>query len=202
MSDQAWQSRIVGNAIVPVAEILANPKNAREHGDQQKETMRGILDEVGIVAPVIVNQRTGLLVNGHMRIALAAERGVTEWPVVYVDLSEEEEVLVLATLDPVGTLVNFENKVATELLAGMAVESDAVRLLLTGVAQQAKIRQPGDLLRENRFDLPFTYLSFKRYVVPLSEEEHDDLKRLLQHHVDETGVRFGFVNRLVTNANA
>ncbi|MCY7417624.1 MAG: hypothetical protein LH650_03855, partial [Chloroflexi bacterium] len=50
---------------------------------------------MGWVQEVVVNNRTGYLVDGHLRAQLAISRDEATIPVVYVDLSEEEEALVL-----------------------------------------------------------------------------------------------------------
>ena len=51
-----------------------------------------------------MNQRSGFVVDGHARVALALSRGEATVPVLYVDLEPEEEALVLATLDPISAM--------------------------------------------------------------------------------------------------
>ena len=97
-----WENRIVGEGLEDPEQLLANPKNYRIHPRGQQQQMEAIFDKVGIVQRVIVNRRTGHLVDGHMRVQLAMGR-VSEIPVVYVDLTQEEEDLVLATLIPLVT---------------------------------------------------------------------------------------------------
>ena len=60
--------------------------------------MTGALGEVGWVAELLVNQTTGHVVRGHLRLELALARGGLAVPVTYVELSEDEERLVLASL--------------------------------------------------------------------------------------------------------
>ena len=99
-----WQSRIVGTADVPPAELIPNPRNWRAHPGAQADALADVLDRVGYVATVLVNQRTGKLVDGHLRVELALRRKQATVPVTYVDLTDEEEQLVLATLDPVAAM--------------------------------------------------------------------------------------------------
>jgi len=59
----SWRNRIVGYRDVPVGEILSNPRNARVHGWAQEAALTDVLERVGIVQNVILNQRTGRLVE-------------------------------------------------------------------------------------------------------------------------------------------
>jgi ParB-like chromosome segregation protein Spo0J len=86
---------------------------------------------------VIVNRTTGHLVDGHLRAALARERGETMIPVVYVELSDAEERLVLATLDPLGALAEQDGPALTALLDGVSVDDLALRALLDELGASA-----------------------------------------------------------------
>ena len=95
-------------------QLLANPKNWRIHPKAQQDALAGVLAEVGWVQDIIVNKRTGFVVDGHARVALAISAG-ERVPVVYVDLSENEEALILATLDPLSAMAVTDE----DLLAGL-----------------------------------------------------------------------------------
>ena len=64
----AWANRITGHGEEAPDQLLANPSNWRNHPKAQREALREVLDSVGYVAQVIVNQRTGQLVDGHLRV--------------------------------------------------------------------------------------------------------------------------------------
>jgi ParB-like chromosome segregation protein Spo0J len=99
-----WRNRIVGHADVSPGELVPNPRNWRTHPAEQQRAMAGVLGEVGWVAEVLVNRATGNVVDGHLRIKLALARDEPTVPVTYVDLSDEEERVVLASLDPIAAL--------------------------------------------------------------------------------------------------
>ena len=67
-SDKAWKTRIVGHDRVDPSQLTANPNNHRLHPVKQQKVIRGSLEELGIIKSVIVNKRTGLLVDGHERL--------------------------------------------------------------------------------------------------------------------------------------
>lgn len=95
-----WRNRIVAHGEEDPAQLLANPANWRLHPGLQQEALESVMDEVGWVDTIIVNQRSGYVVDGHLRVSLALRRGEKTVPVQYVDLTDEEEQLILATLDP------------------------------------------------------------------------------------------------------
>ena len=96
--------------------------------------LAGVLDEVGYIATVLVNRRTGRLVGGHLRVDLARVRGEATIPVTYVDLSEDEERLVLASLDPLAAMATTDEAKLREILADVSVDSEALAAMLAGLA--------------------------------------------------------------------
>ena len=113
---QPWQNRIVKYGEAPASSFLANPNNWRIHPIRQQNAVDDALDTVGWVDSVKVNLRTSpewpegergveTMVDGHMRVTLALRRGDnTPVPVVYLDLTPDEEAFTLATLDPLAAL--------------------------------------------------------------------------------------------------
>lgn len=130
----AWESRIVGHGEAAPADLVGNPRNWRTHPKAQRDALAGVLDQVGWVQDVIVNKRTGYLVDGHARVAVAAQRGEASVPVVYVDLSEDEELLILATLDPLAAMAEADTEVLADLLAAVTSEDAALTSMLDALA--------------------------------------------------------------------
>lgn len=137
-----WRSRIVGQGTENPDQLLANPLNWRIHPRHQQEALQGVLDEVGWVQQVIVNQRTGHVVDGHLRVALALRREEPKVPVLYVDLSEDEERLILATLDPIAALAVADKEQLSVLLDGISVRSAEVAALVESVSRQHGVEAP------------------------------------------------------------
>ena len=103
-----WRNRITGHADVGAGPARPEPRNWRTHPAEQQRALTGALGEVGWVAQVLVNTTTGHVVDGHLRVELALERNEPTVPVTYVELSEDEERLVLATLDPLAAMADAE----------------------------------------------------------------------------------------------
>lgn len=113
-----WQNRIVGEAMVDAAELHANPLNFRTHGADQQRALNGAIERLGWIQRVIVNKRTGLIVDGHLRAQLAL-RHEQQVPVIYVDLDEEEERIALASIDPIAAMAGQDDANLAQLLAGI-----------------------------------------------------------------------------------
>lgn len=130
-----WRSRIVGHGEEAPDQLLANPANWRVHPKAQQDALAGVLGEIGWVQSVIVNKRTGHLVDGHLRVSLALRDEASSIPVVYVDLSPEEEALVLATIDPLAAMAAVDQEQLESLLAEVSTSSPDVQKLLSGMTK-------------------------------------------------------------------
>lgn len=106
---ETWKNRIVGYDVVEADQLLAHPSNWRIHPKAQQDALTGVLDDVGWVQEIIVNKTTGHVVDGHMRVEVALTRGESV-PVKYVELSEAEEQLILATIDPISAMAGADNE--------------------------------------------------------------------------------------------
>lgn len=137
----AWRNRIVGSGDVAPDQLVANPRNWRTHPGPQRDALRGSLGEVGWVQQVMVNRRTGLVVDGHARVEEALSRGEPTVPVLYVDLDPEEEALVLATLDPIGAMAAADTSKLKELLAEVNTPDSGLQALLDELG--ASLPRPG-----------------------------------------------------------
>jgi hypothetical protein len=140
----AWRNRIVGTGEVAAEDLVANPRNWRTHPAAQRAALRGSLSEVGWVQQVMVNRRTGFVVDGHARVEEALSRHEAMVPVLYVDLSPEEEALVLATLDPIGAMATRDDAKLAELLAGISIDDAGLAALLGNLAPRKSGRTDPD----------------------------------------------------------
>jgi len=83
-------------------ELEDNPKNWRQHPNQQLLALRDIIAEVGWAGALLYNERTGRLIDGHARKKIA--RKGEKLPVLVGSWTEEEERKILLTLDPIGSM--------------------------------------------------------------------------------------------------
>jgi ParB-like chromosome segregation protein Spo0J len=121
---------------MPAAKFAANPLNARTHPKLQQAALVGSLTELGWIQNVIVNKTTGNVVDGHARIVEALKLGGdTPVPYVEVELSEAEERLALATLDPISAMAGYDKAQLDALLRDVNTGDAALQTMLAELAQ-------------------------------------------------------------------
>lgn len=83
---------------VPINELRASEYNPRKHSKEQADQLKESIKRFGLIDPVICNsapERKNVIIGGHFRVEVAKEMGMTNVPVVYVqitDLNKEKEL--------------------------------------------------------------------------------------------------------------
>jgi ParB-like chromosome segregation protein Spo0J len=150
---QTLRSRIVSLGESAPDQLLANPLNFRRHPPEQLEALRGSIGTLGWVKPVLVNRVTGHVLDGHARVEEALRQEIPSIPVLYVDLTPDEEKLALAVLDPITGMAYQDDRLLTELLAGIQVDSPELNVFLAAQALEAA-PPPPDLQEYDESDGP------------------------------------------------
>lgn len=138
-----WRNRIVREGEEAPDQLLAHPRQWRIHPGAQQSALEGVLSQVGWVQRVIVSQRTGHVLDGHLRVMLALRRGEPTVPVVYVDVDEAEEDLILATIDPLSAMASADEQKLGELLAGVQTGDEAIKRMLAELAEEVGVEGYG-----------------------------------------------------------
>lgn len=131
-----WRNRIIASGQEAPDQLLANPFNARIHPKPQQDALTGVLNLVGWIAPVIVNQRTGHVIDGHLRVSLALSKGEKTIPVDYVDLDENEEKILLASFDYITSMAVYDREAVDTLLQQVNSDDNDVQALLAAMGQE------------------------------------------------------------------
>ena len=105
-----YPNRMVRVDDVPPQDLIPHPDNWRLHSELQKSSVDLALTNIGQLQRIVVNEPTGRVIDGHLRLALATEHGEKTVPVQYVDLDEAEEAAALATFDPLGDMAYEDGK--------------------------------------------------------------------------------------------
>lgn len=77
--------------IVSLSSLKPAEYNPRQIDDKSMAGLKASLEKFGVVQEVVANKRTRTIVGGHQRVRALQESGVTEVPVVWVDLDEDDE---------------------------------------------------------------------------------------------------------------
>ena len=102
---------------VPIASLKAAPFNPRSISRKDFDALKRSIKQHGWVEPVVVNQRSGNIVGGHMRVNAARELGHDEVPVTYVDLDYAHEVALNIALNRIHGV--FDDDSLAELIADL-----------------------------------------------------------------------------------
>lgn len=141
----AWESRIIGLEKQPANQLLAHPYNARRHPSWQRDALRASLNTLGVVAPVIVNQRTGHVLDGHARVEeyLAKDEHALV-DVLLVDVEPEQEAQFLATFDYITYMAEFDKDILSGLLEKIDISAPEMEALIKDLQQAENLIMPDE----------------------------------------------------------
>lgn len=150
MAALAWRNRILRYETVSPETLQPHLMNWRLHPKRQEEALAGALSQVGWVQTIMLNQRTGNMIDGHLRVKLALRRREPEVPIIIVDLSEIEERMVLATLDPIAGMAGTDNERLKALLAEIETTDASVQSMFDQMAEEAGVEKKSNLLPKDK----------------------------------------------------
>lgn len=146
----AWRNRIIRYDQVDPETLKPHLMNWRLHPKRQEEALAGALSQVGWVQTIMINQRTENMIDGHLRVKLALRRREPLVPIIVVDLSEREERMVLATLDPIAGMAGTDNDKLKALLADIETTDSAVQSMFDQMAAEAGVEKKSNLLPKDK----------------------------------------------------
>ena len=136
---QQWQNRIVGHEDVDPMTLRGHTKNIRTHASAQRRLLEAALDDLGHVGKIVVSQRTRRVLNGHLRVELAIGRDAETIPVTWIDVDEDEELVVLAFFDQIGEGAEIDPAKLKSTLSQVTTESDGLRTMLADWAASYQV---------------------------------------------------------------
>ncbi len=77
-----------------IGDLKPSDYNPRSWNEDTTEQLTESIKRFGLVDPILVNgsqQRKNIVIGGHFRLKVAKDLGLTEVPVVYLDIPEEEK---------------------------------------------------------------------------------------------------------------
>jgi len=135
-----FRDRIVEVKKVKSRELLDNEGNWRLHPDAQRETMTGVLNEVGKADVLLAyysarHENKLTLFDGHLRKALDPDE---EWTVAITDLTDEEADKMLLVLDPLAAMAEMNKARLLDLTDRVNTDDLMVRELLRKMELEAQ----------------------------------------------------------------
>ena len=115
------------------ATLTPNPRNFRRHPEEQKKLLAAVIDEVGWAGCILFNEATGRIIDGHARQEEAIRRRDVAVPVLVGNWSEQEEVKILATFDPIAAMAQQVDDIYRDLLADVETDNEDLHAWLAAV---------------------------------------------------------------------
>lgn len=135
---------------VPLTALQAASYNPRSITDPNLKRLTDSLTQFGVVDPIIA-RRDGLVIGGHQRLKAAQALGLTEVPVIYVDLDDTQAKALNVALNTPALQGEWDNEKLAELLTELQAQE---ALTWTGFEDKdletllARIQQPTDGLTD------------------------------------------------------
>lgn len=129
-----WANRIVSRGEADPRTLIPHPRNWRLHPDEQAQSLNALLSRIGWVKGIVVNRRSGFVIDGHLRIEEAIKANVPSVPVVFVDLDETEETLILTTFDALTRMAHADANALDKLLQTIQTDEQPLQALLDNLA--------------------------------------------------------------------
>jgi DNA modification methylase len=144
----AWVNRIIESRVVTAEELRANPKNWRTHPAVQQMAIKGLLSEVGIVAPLMAYYSPRAdgaltLIDGHLRLELGGA-----WPTTILDVTDDEADLILLAYDPITGMAEADKELLKDLLDTVDTDNEALQELMKLVALEQHLAPMGDEMQD------------------------------------------------------
>jgi len=199
----SWKNRIIEHREINPEQLLAHPRNHRIHPGAQAKALNALLDDVGWVGEVIVNIATDTVIDGHLRVAEAISKGEPTVPCAFVDLTEEEERKVLATLDAICDLAIVDEAALARNVADLEL-AEPLQAMIDDILSDGSAKGAGGAHPEADETVPdaedavtWGYATFGKTKVGCSTAEVDALDKLLERYKDDNGgLDVGFVRWL------
>ena len=99
-----------------------------------------MLAEVGWAGALLYNEATGRLIDGHLRKEVSSPDD--EIPVLIGSWTEDQEAVILATLDPIAAMADADKDQLAALLEAVESQGEGVQELLDQVAEDNRIQRP------------------------------------------------------------
>lgn len=173
----SWlKSRIAKYGQASPFSLVDNSANYRKHPTAQRRALESTISEVGYVQPVLVNIHNNHIVDGHLRVEIAREHAVTQIPVVYLDITEDEELYLLSTIDPITNMATIDQKLFDDLLGVISSESQIINDMWESMQNEKLIASYSSTSYTHEGEQPPTAPNAYDIYVGMPEYKHENLR--------------------------
>lgn len=121
---------------VPVADLVLDPRNARDHDERSVSAIAASLREFGIRKPVIVRRDTRVVIAGNGSIQAAKLNGWTHYPVILVDDDDRTATKFAIADNRTAELSTWNQDQLAALLNEVEADDDELRRVFDDLAAE------------------------------------------------------------------
>ena len=126
--------------VVPIHEIVPNPRNPNLHSPEQVAWISKIIQHRGWRSPVVISTRSGFVVCGHGRVQAAMQLGLEGVPVDFQDFESEADEWAHMIAD--NTLAEMSSMAEDDLLELARDITDAgIEMDLAGLDAEELVKE-------------------------------------------------------------
>lgn len=114
--------------VVPISSLVYDEDNLNTHGPDNLDSVVGSLDEWGQIGDLVVQKRTGKVINGNLRLQQMAQLGFDSVAITEVDCTDEESIAIAIALNESQRHSEFDIKRMSDaveklMASGFSIES-------------------------------------------------------------------------------
>lgn len=130
------RDRVVRLERVPANELIANHRNWRTHGEEQKRVLDALMQAIGFAGSCLARQGASgelILLDGHARVERAGECMI---PVLVTDLSESEGDILLASFDSIAKMAGTDKEQLDCLMRRVQFADEDIAGMITALGER------------------------------------------------------------------
>ena len=180
-----------------VNELVPYENNPR-HNDDAVEYVANSIEQFGFKVPIIID-KDNVIVAGHTRLKAAKKLGMEYVPCILADDLSDEQVRAFRLADnKVSEFSTWDNDLLQiELDDLLDIDMERLGFEVKEIDDDNLIND-NDELPTTKFDYVLKINDLKVY---MTEEESDEITKLLKFYTEENTVTFGFVKWLCERKN-
>ncbi len=143
------------DALLPLHEIIENPKNPNKHPQSQIDRLAKLIDYQGQRHPIIISKRSGFVVVGHGRLEAIKKLGWEKAAVNYQEFENEaQEYAFVVSDNAIAEWAELDISSITDVLTDLGPEFSDLELL--GIESIESLKdvffEPGDESLQGKLD--------------------------------------------------
>src|SRR5436189_5932598 len=119
LAHAAGPSRPMVTRRVKIADLHADPANARRHDERNLAAIADSIRTFGQVEPLVVQKSTGKVIGGNGRLEVLRKQGATECDVVEVDVNDTQAAALGIALNRTAELAEWDDESLAAILKSL-----------------------------------------------------------------------------------